>query len=91
MNLNNLMKLNKALTKEPSCCKNCMSPSCIDLYLTICPKNFESTLTVETGLSAFNKLIATVLKVKHEKFPLKLYNTETTKTLTQQDFLKNFK
>ena len=30
----------KALNKEPTCFKNCMSPSCIDLYLTNCPKKF---------------------------------------------------
>ena len=36
--------------------KNYMNPSCIDLYLTNCPKSFESTLTIETGLSDFYKL-----------------------------------
>ena len=81
----------KVLNKEPTCFKNYMSPSCIDLYLTNCPKSFESTLTIETGISDFHKLIVTVLKVNMKKFPLRLYNTETTKILTQQDFLKNFK
>ena len=56
----------KAL-KEPTCFKSYMSPSCIDLYLTNCPKTFESTLTIESGLSDFHKLIVTVLKVKHMK------------------------
>ena len=41
----------KALNKEPTCFKNYMSPSCIDLYLTNCPKSFESSLAIETGLS----------------------------------------
>ena len=68
----------KALNKEPTCFKNYMSPSCINLYLTNYPKSFESTLVA-------------VLKVKHERVPLRLYNSETTKILTQQDFLKNFK
>ena len=68
----------KALNKEPTCFKNYMSPSCINLYLTNYPKSFESTLVP-------------VLKVKHERVPLRLYNSETTKILTQQDFLKNFK
>ena len=31
----------KALNKEPTCFKNYMSPSCIDLYLTNCPKSFK--------------------------------------------------
>ena len=49
----------KALNKEPTCFKNYMSPSCIDLFLTNCRKSFESTLTIETGLSDFYKLIVT--------------------------------
>ena len=62
----------KALTKEPTCFKNYMSPSCIDLLLTNCQKIFESTLTIETHLSDFHKLIVTVLKVKNEKVPPKI-------------------
>ena len=57
----------KALNKEPTFFENYISPSCIDLYLTNCPKSFESTLTIETGLLDFHKLIATVLKFKLEK------------------------
>ena len=62
----------KALKKEPTCFNNYTSLSCIGLYLTNCPKIFGSTLTIETGLSDFHKLIVTVLKVKHEKFPPKI-------------------
>ena len=62
----------KTLNKGPTCFKNYMSPSCIDLYLTNLPKSFESTLTIESRLSDFHKLIVTVLKVKDEKFPPKL-------------------
>ena len=62
----------KTMNKEPTCFKNYMSPSCIDLFLTNCPKSFESTLTIETGLSDFHKLIVTVLKAKHENVPPKI-------------------
>ena len=55
----------KALNKEPSCFINNMSPSCIDLFLTNCPKSFKSTLTIVTGLSDFHKL-------NSEKVPLKI-------------------
>ena len=41
------------LKKEPTCFKNYMNPSCIDLYLTNCPKSFESTLTIEKRLFRF--------------------------------------
>ena len=59
----------KALNKEPTCFKNYMSPSSIDVFLTNCRKSFGSTLTTETGLSDFHELIATVLKVMQEKVP----------------------
>ena len=49
-----------------------MSPSCIDMFLTNCRKSFESTLTIETCLSDFHKLIATVLKVKREQVSSKI-------------------
>ena len=62
----------KALNKERTCFKNYTSPFCIDLYLTNCPKIFESALTIETGVSEFHKLITTVLKVKHEEVPPKI-------------------
>ena len=42
------------------------------MFLTNCRKTFESTLTIETGLSDFHKLIVTVLEVKHEKVPPKI-------------------
>ena len=62
----------KTLHKEPTCFKNYMSPSCVDLFLTNDRKRFESALTVEPGLSDFQKLIVTVLTVKHEKVPPKI-------------------
>ena len=63
----------KVLNKEPTCFKSCMNPSSKELYLTNCPKSFERTLTTETGLSNFHKLVATVLKAKHEKVPPKYF------------------
>ena len=81
----------QTLNKEPTCFKNYMSPSCVDLYLTNCPKSFESTLTIETVISDFHKLIVLVLKVKHEKVPPKIIQYRDYKNFTQQDFLKNFK
>ena len=47
-----------------------MNPSCIGLYLTNCPKRFESTSTIETGFLDFHKFKVAVLKIKHEKVPL---------------------
>ena len=38
--------------------------SCIDLILTNCPKNFQESLTLETGLLDFHKMVLTVFKSK---------------------------
>ena len=75
----------KFLNKEPTCFKNCMSPSCIDLFLTNCQKSFESTLTIETGLSDFHKLIVTVVKVKHEKVPPKIIQYKNFEKITKSE------
>ena len=75
----------KALNNEPTCFKNYVSPSCIDLFLTNCQKSFESTLTIETGLSDFHKLIVTVVKVKHEKVPPKIIQYKNFEKTTKSE------
>jgi exonuclease III len=50
------------LVKEPTCYKNLLNPSSIDLLLTNKPKSFQNTFTIETGLSDFHKMIVTVLR-----------------------------
>ena len=44
------------LVKEPTCFKNFLKPSCIDLILTNCSKSFQDTRVVETGLSDFHRI-----------------------------------
>ena len=64
------------MTEQPTCLKNYANPSCIYLYLKNCTKRFQSTLTLETGLSDFHKL---PLKLNMKKFHLILYKIETIK------------
>ena len=86
----NEYKLIIILNKEPTCVKNYMSPSCIDLYLTNFPKGFESTLTIETDLPDFHELIVTVLKGKHDfkknRFSEKLQVRLTLLDMNSLDF-----
>ena len=56
--INNL----KCIIKEPKCYKNPDNPTCIDLILTNCPKNFQESSTLETRLSDFHKMVLTVFK-----------------------------
>ena len=46
----------KSLVKESTCYKNLDKPACIDLILTNSPRQFQATLTLETGLSDFHKM-----------------------------------
>ena len=52
----------KNLNKERTCYKTPDNPSCIDVFLTNRPRTFQCTTTIETDISDFYKLVATVLK-----------------------------
>ena len=52
----------KHLVKNPTCFKNPVRPSCIDLILTNKRKRFQSCVLLETGISDFHKMVVTVLK-----------------------------
>ena len=56
-----------SLVKEPTCFKNSYNPSCIDLFLTNRPRSFQNSLTIETGISDFHKVVITVIKVFYKK------------------------
>ena len=76
----------QALNKEPSSFKNSTNPSCTELHLTSCPEGFDFTLTIETGLSDFHKLIVTVLKIKHEKVSPKIIQYKDYKNSDSRGF-----
>ena len=50
------------LIKEPTCFKNPLNPSLIDLILTNRPRSFQNSQTIETGLSDHHKLTVTVMR-----------------------------
>ena len=57
----------KNLVKEPTCYKNPLNPSCLDLYITNSHRSFQGTTTVATGLSDCHKMVVTVLKTTFPK------------------------
>ena len=85
----NQYKLN-SLNKEPTCFKNVNKPSCIDLFLTNNSKCFEDCLTLETGLSDFHKLIATIMKTKHKRLAPKIVNYRDYKDFDTKTFKDRF-
>ena len=50
------------LIKEPTCFKSTENPSSIDLILTNKKNCFQNSMTIETGLSDFHKMMVTVMK-----------------------------
>ena len=69
----------KNLVNVPTCYKNPLKPSCINLFLTNCSRSFQDTQVIETGLSDFHKMNITVLKMFFSK-----QNNETV-------FFRNYK
>ena len=51
------------LVTEPTCYKNPLNPSSIDLILTNHSRLFHNTIVLETGLSDHHKMTVTVLKI----------------------------
>ena len=51
------------LIKQPTCFKNLEKTSSIDLILTNRPKSFQTTCVIETGLSDFHRMTASVIKM----------------------------
>ena len=53
--------------KENTCFKNALNPSCIDLFITNSPLSFQNTIAVSNGLSNFQKMVITVMKMTFKK------------------------
>ena len=60
------------LVHDPTCYKNYINPTCIDLMLTNRMTYFQNTRTIETGLSDFHKMTVTVMKTSFKKHPSKV-------------------
>ena len=60
----------KNLIKVPTCFKNPERPTSIDAMLTNSYRSFQNSYAIETGLSDFHEMIATILKICfHKKEP----------------------
>ena len=75
-----------SIVKEPTCFKNADNPSYIDVFLANCPRSFQNTLTIETGMSDFYKMIITVMKVFYKKQKPKIIQLGNYKNFDNQVF-----
>ena len=95
----------KSIVKTNTCFKSVSNPSCIDLFVTNSPLNFQHTSTYSTGLSDFHKLVLTVMKTTipknkpreiiyrdYKKFDCSKFNQELENKFVNKDIasLKDF-
>ena len=85
-NLNDFSSLYnfRNLTKEPTCYKNPLNPSCIDLIITNKPNSFQDTNVIKAGLSDFHKLTISVMKMFLRNILLRLLAIRITTNIPQQ-------
>ena len=81
----------KNLVKEPTCFKNPLNPSSIDLFITNSYGSFQKTTTVSTGLSDFHKMIVTVLKTTYPKAQPKVVDYRDFSKYKVIDFQQDLK
>ena len=74
----------KSLIKQPTCYKNPIKPSCIDLMLTNFPRMFQSTCVIETGLSDFHLTAVTVLRKTLKKVRPRIINCRSFKHFSNE-------
>ena len=75
-----------SMINKPTCFKNPDRPSCIDLILTNCSRNFQNFCAIETGLSDFHKLVATILKTVYKKSKPKMITYRSYKSFNNDGF-----
>ena len=75
-----------SLVNETTCLKNPCNPACIDLFLANCPRSVQNTVTIETGISDFHKMVITVLKVFYRKQKPKIIQYRSYKNFDNQVF-----
>ena len=76
----------KSLIKEPTCYKNPNKHSCIDLILTNKPRSFQHSCVIETGLSDFQRMTVTVMKILFEKLQPRVVNYRDYKHFENHKF-----
>ena len=82
----NLSYNSSSLIKEPTCYKNPKTPSCIDLILPNSHYSFQNSCVIETGLSDFYKMTATVMKTSYEKLKPRIINYRDYKNFCNDTF-----
>ena len=74
------------MVTKATCNKNPGKLTCIDLILTNCPGSFQNSCVVETGLSDFHKMVATVMKTFNRESQPKIIHYHNCKNFSNDIF-----
>ena len=74
------------MINKPTCFKKREKPSCVDLILTNCPRSFQNSCAIETGLSDFHKPLVTVMKTTYKKSQPKIIIHRSYKYFNNESF-----
>ena len=85
-----LYDLNNLIT-EPTCYKNPLNPTSIDVILTNRENSFKDSLAVETGLSDHHKMMVTVLKLYFKKREPIIINYRCYRSFCLNNFTENLR
>ena len=75
-----------SMINKPTCYKNPDRPSCTDLILTNCPRSFQTSCVIETGLSDFHKMVVTVMKTTYRKLEPRIVHYRDFKYFCNNSF-----
>ena len=75
-----------SMINKPTCYKNPDKSTCIDLILTNCPRSFQNSCVIETGLSDFHMMIVTVMKTSYRKIEPRVINYRDYKSFSNEGF-----
>ena len=76
----------KNLVKGATCYNNSEKSSCIDLIITNRPRSFHGSYIIQTGLSDFNKMTTTVMKMYFKKQGPRVIHYRDYKRFNTQSF-----
>ena len=76
----------QCMINKPTCFKSPDKPSCIDLILTNCPRSFQFSCVIATGLSNFHKLLVTAMKTFYKKSQPKIITYRSYKYFNDDSF-----
>ena len=74
------------MMNKPTRYKNPDKPTCIDLILANCPRSFQNSGVIETGLSDFHTMIVTVMKTSYRKIESRVITYRDYNSFSNEGF-----